>query len=393
MTRLSGAELEEVKKEYNVSRLWSWSRINTFMTSPYEYYLHYVLGKKEDNDNCAYAPIGGISHSILEKFYTNEIKYENMIGEFRDGWTTAIEIAELKFNRSDEEKNESIGNKYKEDLIHFFMHHNPIEEKVIVEKFVTAKIGNSVLQGYIDAIFKDKAGCFNILDWKTSSKFSPKALEEKSGQLVVYAIALTQLGVPLDKIKIGFNMLKYCTVEYEQKNGTTKTRDIERCKIGESLQSNVGMWLKAMGYEDEKDDYLKQLLDCNSIEVLPEEVQKKYTVSDCYVYVPLTEKLINKWHDAIVSTIMDIHAREKDYKETGNDKVWWDTEENVKEQSYYFANLCGYSPSLLKPYAEYLDKLEKESMDLFGGVGTEQEDSTNAKDNNTDDDLSWLNEI
>ena len=37
--------------------------------------------------------------------------------------------------------------------------------------------------------------------------------------------------------------------------------------------------------------------------------------------------------------------------------IWW---ENVtKTNSYYFANLCGYSPKLHKPYGEYLEKLKK----------------------------------
>ena len=38
-----------------------------------------------------------------------------------------------------------------------------------------------------------------------------------------------------------------------------KTREVERCKIGESLQSNAKAWLKAGGYDVDK--YLK-LLPC-----------------------------------------------------------------------------------------------------------------------------------
>ena len=34
-----------------------------------------------------------------------EIEYKDMIGEFADGWLTAIDIADLKFDRNDEEKN------------------------------------------------------------------------------------------------------------------------------------------------------------------------------------------------------------------------------------------------------------------------------------------------
>lgn len=47
MARLTYEELEKIKKEYNVSRLYSWSRVNCFMTSMWEYYLKYVLKKKK----------------------------------------------------------------------------------------------------------------------------------------------------------------------------------------------------------------------------------------------------------------------------------------------------------------------------------------------------------
>lgn len=393
MSRLTWKELENVKKKYNVSRLWSWSKINTYMTSPYEYFLKYVLHKREDNDDCAYAPIGSLAHSCLERYYSGEINNNDMLAEFEDGWLTSIDIVDLKFDRNDEEKNRSIKTKYKYDIEHFFKHHERMAEKVIVEKFVTAKIGNNVLQGYIDATFKDSDGNICIIDFKTSSKFSAKTVEEKSGQLTVYAIALNQLGVPLDKIRIGFNMLKYCTIQYQQKNGAVKTKDVERYKIGESLQTNAKMWLKNAGYSDEDiDKCLKTLIDANDISVLPAEIQEKYQMSDCYIWAPLTQKLVDKWTSEITSTIRDILAREKDYKDTGNEKVFWDDEESVKRESFYFATLCGYSAGLHKPYAQYLDSLEKSKngMDLFDGVDTASVVSSTKTDN---DDLSWLDDI
>lgn len=388
MARLTNEELNKVKEKYNVFNLYSWSKINCFMTSPYEYFLKYVLRKKEDVDNCAYAPMGGICHSIIERFYGNEIKYEDMIEEFNDGWTTAIDVADLKFDRNDEVKNYNIKNKYKDNLEHFFRNHTAIDYKIALEKFIATKIGSFVLQGYIDAIYKDNEGYYHIIDWKTSTKYSGKTAEEKCGQLVVYAIGLSQMGVPMDKIKICWNFLKYVSIQYQQKNGAIKTREVERYKIGESLQSNAKIWLKEFGYADEMDEYLKMLLDTNSIAVLPPEVQEKYVVSDCYVYVDLTDKLVDNWSNEIINTIKDICLREKDYKDTGSEKVFWDTDESVKSQSYYFSTLCGYSANLHKPYKEYLDNLEiqKTSVDLLGNT-------TKAKTVDEEVDLSWLNEI
>lgn len=394
MARLSKEELDKIKEKYNVSTLYSWSRINCFMTSPYEYYLRYVLHKDYDVDNCAYAPIGGICHSIIEEFYGGKIKYEDMISEFEDGWLTAIDLADLKFDRNDETKNETIKRKYKENIEGFFRNHNVINHKVALERFIATKIGNNVLQGYIDCCFKDDDGNYNIVDWKTSTKYSGKTAEEKCGQLVVYALGLSQLGVPIENIRICWNFLKYCAVQYEQKNGTVKTRDIERYKLGESLQTNCRMWLKTLGYEDKADDYLKMLIDTNSLDILPDDVRAKYVISDCYVYVPLTDKLIDKWVDTVTLTIRDICSREKDYAETHSDMCFWDTEESVKSESYYLSTLCGYSANLHKPYKEYLEKLEaqKNGQNLFNNIGGDNI-VVSSNINKNDIDLSWLNEI
>lgn len=397
MARLTWDELNQIKKKYNVSILWSWSRIDSYRVSPYQYFLKYILHKKEDLDNCAYAPIGSLAHSCLERYYTGEIEHDDMLAEFEDGWLTNIDISDLKFDRNDEAKNESIKTKYKYDIEHFFKHHKRMAERVAIEKFVTAKIGGNVLQGYIDATYKDEEGNVCIIDFKTSSKFSAKTVEEKSGQLTVYAIALTQVGVPLDKIRIGFNMLKYCTIQYQQKNGAVKTRDVERYKVGESLQTNAKMWLKDAGYsEEEIDGCLKKLIDANDISVLPDSVREKYDMSDCYIWVPLSQKLVEKWIDTITATIHDILVREKDYKKTGNEALFWDDEDSVKRESFYFATLCGYSANLHKPYAQYLDSLEKSKsgMDLFDGVGSGAIETVSTTNTKTDDlDLSWLDDI
>lgn len=392
MARLSKEELNKVKEQYGVDELFSWSKVNTFMTSPYEYYLKYVLRKKEDADNCAYAPMGSICHTIIENLYEDEISYNDMVSEFEDGWLTTINIADLKFDRNDESKNENIKSKYKDNLIHFFKNHNKIEDSIMLEKFIAVKIGDYVLQGYVDAIRKDKEGNYHIIDWKTSTKYTGEKLEEKSGQLCTYAIGLIQKGIPLEKIRICFNFLKYCTIEYEQANGKVKTRDVERYKIGESLQSNAKMWLKKLGYEDKLDDYLMELLDTNDIKCLPKDVQEKYKITDCYIYQELTQKFIDKWTNEIIVAIKDIKLREKDYEETHSEKIWWDTEESVKKESYYFSTLCGYSPNLHKPYAEYLEKLEaSKSGDIFGGVSSTT--SKPIENKSSEIDLSWLDNI
>lgn len=392
MARLTYEELENIKKKYNTNRLWSWSRMNTYMTSKFEYLLKYILKSKEDRCDSCYVTLGTLCHDTLDRFYEGEIEYEDMIDDYNDGFTTAITIAELKFNRSDEEKNKSIGEKYNENLVHFFKNHTVYKHKLLVEKPIVVNIDGNVFVGYIDALYKDDDGYYHIIDFKSSSIYTGKTLEENSGQLTIYAIGLHQMGIPYDKIKAQFNFLKYCTIKYEQKNGAIKYRNVERCKIGESLQSNAKTWLKHFGYEP--DEYLKMLLDTNGIDCLPEEVKEKYEITDCHVDVDLSDKAIKKWFDIVTDTLIDIEMREKDYEETKSLQCFWDDEESVQAQSYYFANLCAYSATKHLPYKAYLEKFEaaQKSSDMFGGLLG----STSSKviDNKSDEvDLSWLNNI
>ena len=393
MARKTYEELQEIMKQENVSRIWSWSKFNCFKTSPFEYYLKYILHKKEDRQDCIYTSTGSLAHDIIEKFYTGKIEYQDMINEFEDGWTTLYNIAQLKFDRNNEEKNKSISEKYYIDLQHFFNNHTPLKYKPVIEQFVKVKIGNNLFHGYIDCCFKDDEANYHIIDWKTSTTYKGDKAKKECGQLITYALALNQMGIPMNKIKIAWNFLKYVTVQYEQANGTIKTRDIERFELGEKLQSNLKVWLKKLGYEDQMDEYLKMVIDTNSIDCLPEDVQAKYVISDCFVYIDLTDKLIDSWVEDIITTIKDISLREKDWDETHSENVWWDTDESVKAQSYYFSTLCGYSGALHKPYGEYLKKLEasKNGSNIFDGLFGSESVTNNSTE--VDNSLSWLDAI
>lgn len=481
--RKTSEELQQLLKEKGFDRLWSWSKWNSFCTSPYEYYLKYIHKPRveEDRTDCIYTTTGSIAHEIMEKYYTGEIQYKDMINLFEDGWIMATDILNLKFDRNSEEKNENIKNKYYLDLKHFFETHTNLDEtfkkdSICIEDFITAEIKGNLFQGYIDAYATDKEGNIHILDFKTSTIYKGEKAEENCGQLVVYAIGMSQKGIPIDKIRIGWDFLKYATIECKQLplhkitfqnakgevkikeiekdkifstlkatikglckklnfNETkaekelkkleesqsinqldselkqyiseeileveSKFRDIERSKIGESLQAAVKKLLKKFEYSlEDIERYSAELLSSNDINCLPDKIRDLFVIRDCIVYVPLTEKLIEKWINNIDITIQDILLREKDYEETKSNKSFWDSDESVKKQSYYFATLCGYSPNLHLPYKEYLEKLEssKNGSDMFSSVGnvTKENNTLQVFNNNkTNDtvDLSWLNGI
>ena len=388
MPRKTKEQLNEIKKKYNVDELWSWSKFHTYKTSKYEYFLKYIIKRSEDINNGAYVAYGSLCHDILEKYYTKQISYKDMIKEFEDG-LLLLEMSNLKFDRTSEDKNEAIKQKYLYNLKHFIKNHKAINNKVDIERFILINIGGNIFQGYIDLARKDEEGNFIIQDWKTSTIYKgDKALKE-AGQLLLYAEGLIQLGVPINKIKICWNFLKYSEVTITQINGKKNTRQIERIKIGNSLKANCKSWLKKLGYTD-IDKYIDELIKTNSIKNLPKEIQEKYDFKDCYVYLDVNKEILNNLKKDIIDTIYEIHNKTNLYNKNLDEKIWFDDYEYIKEHSFYFSNLCGYSANLHKPYKLYLEQYEKEKNgEIFSDINTKNQIKTN-NNSNEDEDFEWL---
>ena len=156
MARKTKQELNELCKTLHVDTLWSWSRYHCYKQDTYEYFLKYVLHEPEDRTNSIYCVSGGNVHEIIEQLYTDQIKYEDMAELYEDSLFT-MNCAELKYNRSDSEKNEAIADKYENCIRHFFKHHNMITSPHFVEKFITIKISDDIyMQGYIDMLVVEK---------------------------------------------------------------------------------------------------------------------------------------------------------------------------------------------------------------------------------------------
>ena len=394
--RLSYEELNKIKEKFGVDQLWSFSKFDSYRTSKYEWMLKYIKHLPENNEKqSAYASLGSAVHDVLEGLYDGKVNYEDMSDQFEDIWMTNIEISQLVFDRNDSTKNDNIKNKYYKDLVHFFKNYNKLPYKMQNEQFVTIKITDDIImQGYIDAVYKNEDDVYTVVDYKTSTQYSGKAIEEHAAQLVLYSEALRQLGIPKDKIRCCWNFLKYVNIDCEQMNGKIKTRTIERYEIGEKLQASVKAWLKKLGYEEQMMEYLDALSQTNDIKCLPDDVQAKYTINDCYVYVDDIWNFYEKLKEEIVETIAEINTKTEEYEglmaigdADGAEKLFWDDEESLKAQSYYYNNLCGYSISTIRPYKLYLDKMTAEKNgELLGSNKTTSEDFA-------EDDLSWLEEL
>lgn len=370
---MSRVDYNKLKAKYNCERLWSWSRYTKYKTSKYEYFLKYVLKEKGDRHSI-YAELGGLSHDIIEKFYRNEIKYEDMIDLFESG-LKSLQDKGLKYDRSNNMKNDKIASKYEACMREFFKNHTILNQKLHLEKLIIIKINNFVFQGYIDAVHKENGKVY-ITDWKTSSIYTGKKIDKEKGQLLLYAEGLRQNGFPIEDIVIRWNFLKYVDISYRLKNGNLKTTTSTRHNWASTLISRVKMDLKDLQWTDEDIDVaIQTMISENSLKSLPKSVQDNYVVEDCYVEIDFTSADLKELCENIHNTLIDIHKCEAEYSKTKDDNVFYDDLEKISEDSYYFANLCEYSQYKHKPYAEYLQSLSFEPIKEL------------------DDDLKWMEEL
>jgi DNA helicase-2/ATP-dependent DNA helicase PcrA len=74
-----------------------------------------------------------------------------------------------------------------------------------VEVPVETRVGEVVVRGRIDAVFRDADGRWELVDWKTGRKPSAAQLDAKSVQLAAYRLAWARLkGVAVEEVRAAF---------------------------------------------------------------------------------------------------------------------------------------------------------------------------------------------
>ena len=373
-------EVKAIADKLGCDEIYSWSKYNQYKGDTYTFFLKYILKIPEDRHDSIYGVFGNAAHDTIEAFYKDEIDQDGMLERFEEK-LFEFTVGGLKYDRCNEEKNKKIGNKYEACLRHFFKNHQRIAHKLKLEMFIPIKINNILIQGYIDAIHKETRNDKEVIvvtDWKTSSIYKGKKIDKEKGQLLLYSYGIhKKLNIPLDQIVARWAFLKYIEVECMQANGKVKSRIIERNDIGNSLSSNAKMWLKKSDNkfsEEEIEDYINQISIHNSIDCLPKDVKEKFVIKDCYVEISLDNESVQELLDDIIKTVEEIKVKQLEYNNTKDDKVWW--QEVTDTESYFLANLNGFSAKIHKPYKEYLEKL-----DMF----------KNKKDDIVEeDDISWM---
>lgn len=379
------SEIKELAEKNHCTDVFSWSKYKTYLDDTYTYYLRYIAKIPPDRFDGIYAKSGSDIHECIEAFYNGELDHQGMLDRYED-LLFENTMNGLKYDRSDEDKNKSVGDKYEDCIRHFLLNHNKIPHKIKLEEFIGSVIGDTYFQGYIDAFHieeRDGKKKLIITDWKSSSIYKGDKYEHEKGQLLIYIEGMHQKGIPYEDIIARWNFLKYVNITVIQANGKTKVRQLERNNYVEKLSSSIKMWLKKLTTldEDTQATLLEESIANNSLETLPVCVQDMFTVNDCYVEIEFTEDDITELKNNIIETISDIKEKEKEYnalidtdKEQA-ERVWW--QEVTDSQSFFMANLSDYSADIHKPYKEYL-----ENREMFLN-----------KDDTDDDDNEWLKDL
>jgi hypothetical protein len=350
-------------KEFNKDIVWSYSRVNSFKQDPYEWFLHYVKNIPSDKTmGNAYGIYGNMVHDIMEDYYNKKIDKEECLNVFCNKWDE-LSLFGLKFNSTDDNSELKLKTKYKNDLINFFETFKTFSGECFCEIPIPVvlqdKTRTEVFAGYIDFLnVSEENGVrkYHIIDYKTSTMYKGKSIEEHAQQLLLYAIGLKQkLKCNHEDIDVGWNFLKYVKVEEALKNGKTKERYIERCELIDKLQNSINKWMLEYGYEP--------IDDCSDVtmDVLPAEVRDKFRLSDCIIKVPFTKESEEMLTQNLLNECEEIRNKVDEYNKTGDDSLFmW---EPTERDEFWLYNLCMYSSSLHKPFAEYLHK--KELLDEY----------------------------
>ena len=198
--------------------VYSFSRLKLFNECRHAYFLTYVL--KCDKKPNIYSEIGTIIHEVLEDVQGGKyIPVEERIEMFEDK-VDECKIFGIEF------VNEKIEEKYVENIKHCLRNFKPLQGvRFEIEKEIKLELGSSVLTGFIDLVVHNEDGTVSVIDFKTSSKYAKKDLPKNANQLIIYGLALEQMGYVVRDVK--YMMLKYVTVKGKRGDKMIERRELE----------------------------------------------------------------------------------------------------------------------------------------------------------------------
>lgn len=315
--RLSKEQMEGLKSKYGVDRLWSFSRLSTFVERPWEYRIAYL--ERLTRSSSVYTEWGTNCHDLIQDAYVGEYSFEEMGQKYDEklaGWR--------KNSGGFSFPSKKIETAYFANIQHYFYNPIPIECDMVCEKPILYTLednsGNPIVFiGYVDGEYwgvdEDGNKKYYIVDFKSSSKsgFSGKQLAEKSRQLKLYAAAISQQrNIPIEDIVCRFDMLKYVNVFYLQKNGKWKPSKQERQNWVKTQEKKIR---KLMIEHDEDLVFIElnveQAIYDNSLDPLPDYVKDNFRIDNCYIDVNVTQEDVDELNKFIIDNVTKCYELEK----------------------------------------------------------------------------------
>lgn len=357
--RLTKNQLNALERKYNVDRIWSFSRLNTWHSCPTEYQKKYVEKMKLDGSS-VYTEFGTFSHNLIQSCINGEIKYDEMFIK----WCDIVGDWEVDPN-SYQFDSDKIKTGYISNLNHYFSHTQiPKGSHFETEKPVLARVGKNgkyIFVGYIDNQYIDEDGNTVLVDYKTSSRssFSKAKLPEKSLQLMLYAIGKHQYNhIPYSKIRCMFDMMKYVRVHYKQENGNWNTTIQERSEWVSKIKKKLITKLKKHGVKEDNIEPMAEVAALkNNLRDLPEEIQEQFYLENYVIELEVNEKECEKVAKRLEEECNKITEFESLSQE--DQDSYLEINHPYDPNNYYDKKLCSYHTS-----QEFRDK-EKALNDIL----------------------------
>jgi RecB family exonuclease len=321
-----------IPEKYQGRKIWSYSKLTSFEECAYSYYLQRI--KKVKSKQNIWGLLGGLVHTQCELLIRQETTKENAIKELLSKLDDA-ELAGIIFPTKQMEEN------YKQSLIHYFERFElpDVKSFKIEQKEFLELDDNNVLIGFIDFIIQHHDDSIEIIDFKTSSKFSKEDLKKKARQLVIYSEMLKQRYKKITNVKVSYDMLKYAVVRYKDQK---RTKTVERHKLVALIQDKIKADLELIYDELQVNEILIEAISKNEI---PKEVVANYTITPYNQVYEYGEEEIKDLYTWLGETIQNI-----------NNSIDYPAKIDETEQIEFFCtNLCSVSESC-EPFQRYKEE-------------------------------------
>jgi hypothetical protein len=332
--------MDKIPSKYEGRTIYSISRLQSYKNCKYGFHLTYNE-KKKGRENL-YGLLGSHIHMLLESMQVGDITNENALESFRLKLFELTNVSNYSFPSDAVKKN------FVECIEHYIINYKPISCKSFESelKFYTEMDGIP-LMGFIDGVVFREDSTISVIDYKTSTKFTAKDLDDKAFQLTLYSYALEkEYGIKVNSV--AFNMLKYCQITFE---GKTKQRQVfcARNEIVKKLKTELKKDLLTLNKSElEVELLLEKAESTNDMSLFPKETQDKYIITDGYVYYDLTEENKNKLRTFIKDTVAEIEA-------TPLIESAWTPKDIEREGSFFCNILCNHGGGVCKYHKEWLD--------------------------------------